>query len=240
MNMANPYFQFQRFTVYHDKCAMKVGTDGVLVGAWANIDNANRILDIGTGTGLIALMAAQRTEATIDAIDVDDDACLQATENVQRSPFANRINILHTGLEDFLPGQQGGYDRIVTNPPYFVDSLKCPNDKRNLARHTDTLSLDSLLTHGKRLLNPEGQLALILPFDQLNRLKALSQEKDLYLHRLTEVVPVEGGNPKRLLAELSPMPTLHPVYDRLVIENKDHHYTEPFVKLIREFYIRWQ
>ena len=117
MNMANPYFQFQRFTVYHDKCAMKVGTDGVLVGAWANIDNANRILDIGTGTGLIALMAAQRTEATIDAIDVDGDACLQATENVQHSPFANRINILHTDLEDFLPGQQGGYDRIVKNPP---------------------------------------------------------------------------------------------------------------------------
>lgn len=219
---------------------MKVGTDGVLLGAWVNLDGACRLLDVGTGTGLIALMMAQRSDAIIDAIDIDNDACAQAMENIKNSPFAGRVNVFHQALEDFHPRQNGGYDRIVSNPPYFVDSLRCPDNKRTIARHTDTLTLEGFLTHGKQLLNPSGKLALILPFDQLDQLKAKSQAIDLHCHRLTRVVPVEGGQPKRLLAELSPQPNLNPTHETLIIEDKEHHYTEAFVALIRDYYIRWR
>ena len=142
--MANPYFKFKQFTIWHDKCAMKVGTDGALLGAWAAPKEARNILDIGTGTGLVALMLAQRCQAFIDAIDIDADACLQAEENVARSPFADRIRVHCCALNDFHPSAPSHYDLIVSNPPYFHQALKCPDPKRNRARHTDTLSLEEL------------------------------------------------------------------------------------------------
>ena len=148
--MANPYFQFKKFTVWHDKCAMKVGTDGVLLGEWASTERCQRILDVGTGTGLIALMLAQRSTAILDAIDIDSDACLQAQENIAKSPFANRIQVYQTSLSEYMPDENIKYDLIVSNPPYFIDSLKCPDTKRNLARHTDTLSLPDLLRGTRR------------------------------------------------------------------------------------------
>ena len=129
--MSNPFFQFKQFTIRHDKCAMKVGTDGVLLGAWAGTESCSRILDVGTGTGLIALMLAQRSKAVVDAIDIDADACLQAQENAESSLFAGRINVFHSDLVDFAQASTHLYDLIVSNPPYFVDSLKCPNLQRN-------------------------------------------------------------------------------------------------------------
>lgn len=140
---------------------MKVGTDGVLLGAWAGTESCNRILDIGTGTGLIALMLAQRSKAVIDAIDIDADACLQAQENAESSPFAGRINVRHCALADFAQAATNLYDLIVSNPPYFVDSLKCPDRQRNTARHTDTLTLEDLLQDSRKLLAPQGRIALI-------------------------------------------------------------------------------
>ena len=155
--MSNPFFQFKQFTIRHDKCAMKVGTDGVLLGAWAGTESCNRILDIGTGTGLIALMLAQRSKAAIDAIDIEADACLQAQENAESSLFAGRINVFHSDLVDFAQASTHLYGLIVSNPPYFVDSLKCPNLQRNTARHTDTLTLEDLLQYSRKLLAPQGR-----------------------------------------------------------------------------------
>ena len=127
--MSNPFFQFKQFTIRHDKCAMKVGTDGVLLGAWAGTESCSRILDVGTGTGLIALMLAQRSKAVVDAIDIDADACLQAQENAESSLFAGRINVFHSDLADFAQASTHLYGLIVSNPPYFVDSLKCPTHR---------------------------------------------------------------------------------------------------------------
>ena len=157
--MSNPFFQFKQFTIRHDKCAMKVGTDGVLLGAWAGTESCSRILDVGTGTGLIALMLAQRSKAVVDAIDIDADACLQAQENAESSLFAGRINVFHSDLVDFAQASTHLYDLIVSNPPYFVDSLKCPNLQRNTARHTDTLTLEDLLQYSRKLLAPQGRIA---------------------------------------------------------------------------------
>lgn len=236
--MANPYFQFKKFTVWHEKCAMKVGTDGVLLGAWTNILNAHYVLDIGTGTGLIALMLAQRCGAVIDAIDIDKDACEQAKENVAASPFNKQIHVYHTPLAEYIPLEGRRYNLIVSNPPYFVNSLKCPDKKRQTARHTDTLPLSELLQKCRQLLTTDGRLALILPYEQKERLLELSQEAYFYLLRETDVCPTPKSQPKRVLVELAVQPVEHPQSNLLTIEQERHRYTEEFQAMVRDFYLK--
>lgn len=157
--MSNSYFRFKKFTVWHDRCGMKVGTDGVLLGAWAH--GGRRILDIGTGSGVIALFMAQRfREATITAIDIDSSACSQAEENVRLSVFSERINVLETSLQDF---DKGIYDAIVCNPPFYADALKNDDIRRTLARHTDTLSFHDLFTCAAKLLADDGEFSVVIP-----------------------------------------------------------------------------
>lgn len=236
--MANPFFQFKQFTVYHDKCAMKVGTDGVLLGAWTQTAEARNILDIGTGTGLIALMLAQRTTAIIDAIDIDADACLQAKENSQASPFSDRIHIHHQPLASFKKGKKETYDLIVSNPPYFVHSLKSPEEKRNLARHTESLSLEELIGDSKEMLSPSGRICLILPSDQEEILRQTIERHTLYIRRRTHVIPVSGGTVKRILIELSKTPAVHIETEELVLEEKRHQYTPQYTALTQAYYLK--
>lgn len=154
-------FRFKQFEVSHDLCAMKVGTDGVLLGAWAI--GGRRILDIGTGTGLIAMMMAQRfPDSEIHAIDLDVDACRQATENVARSVFRERITIEQGRFQDFH-AEGVEFDSVVSNPPFFVDSMKCPDVGRTLARHADSLPCRDLFVGVKRLLSAEGEFSVVVP-----------------------------------------------------------------------------
>ena len=173
--MSNGYFLFKRFMVRQERCAMKVGTDGTLLGAWAR--GGQRILDIGTGTGLIALMMVQRCpEARVTAVDIDEDAVLQARENVAASSFADRISVLHADIR--TANLTGGlspceaFDAIVVNPPYFNDSLTCPDDQRTTARHTSTLSYRELMEATVRLLADDGELSVVIPFDCKARLES--------------------------------------------------------------------
>lgn len=236
--MANPYFQFKKFTVWHDRCAMKVGTDGVLLGAWADASGATRILDVGTGTGLIALMLAQRSDARIDAIDIDEAACGQAKDNIRNSPFAGRIEVTPLALAAYRQTFSLFYDLIVSNPPYFTDSLKCPDTKRTLARHTDTLPLRNLLRDSRALLTPQGRLALILPYDQREYLQICCGEEAFFVSRETAVRPTPGACPKRLLVELSLQPVANPLSTQLTIEVERHRYTPEFSELVQAFYLR--
>jgi tRNA1Val (adenine37-N6)-methyltransferase len=159
-------FRFQQFTIHQDRCAMKVGTDGVLLGAWAS--GGRRMLDVGTGTGVIALMLAQRyPEACVDAIDIDADAAAQAARNAGLSPFADRVQVDCRRVQD----HQGCYDAIVSNPPYFIDSLQAPDRQRSLARHADTLSYRDLMEAAWRLLADDGQLSVVVPFDYRQRME---------------------------------------------------------------------
>lgn len=237
--MANPFFRFKQFTVWHDKCAMKVGTDGVLLGCWCDVPEARTILDVGCGTGLISLMLAQRIPAQIDAIDIDESACIQARENVSRSPFSDRIHIIYTSLARFAQTNTGKteYDCIVSNPPYFIDSLKCPDKQRTMARHTDTLPLDQLIHDSKRLLSPSGCLCLVLPFDQRDALLRLVREEGLYLQKETDVYPTPASHPKRLLVQVGRQACEHPQMSSLVIEKERHHYTDEFIALAKEYYL---
>jgi len=236
--MSNPYFKFKQFTVWHDRCAMKTGTDGTLLGAWANVDDCHTILDIGTGSGLVALMLAQRNRnALIDGVEIDPDACLQATENVAKSPFADRIRIHCASFQTFAENANRRYDLIVSNPPYFVRSLQSPAPKRQLARHNDSLSHSDLIDFGSRLLSPGGRMALILPFQHREQIIRIAESRQLYCIRLTAVYPASHLPPKRLLIEFA---TLFPACcerTNLILEDEHHHRTCDYQTLTQDFYL---
>jgi len=238
--MSNTYFQFKQFTIHQDKCAMKVGTDGVLLGAWSDPGSARHILDIGTGTGLIALMVAQRTNALIDAIDIDEKAYTQAKENVNASLFSQRIQVYHSSLESFKDNLSANtYDLIISNPPYFSNSLKSPDAQRTTARHTDTLSLDDLIKDSLSLLSSNGRISLILPSEKKTDLLHITTQNHLYITRMTDVHPTPGSTPKRFLVELSK--TANPDYqeESLTIEIARHEYTPEYRALTKDYYLHF-
>lgn len=234
--MPNPFFAFKQFTVRHDRCAMKVGTDGVLLGAWTDLTDSRRILDVGTGTGLIALMLAQRSAQTrITAIDIDPDAVSQAQENIQASPWKERVGASLQDLRTYTPDTR--FDTIVSNPPYFEDSLKSPDGQRNTARHTDTLSIHELLEKVAALLTPGGRFSVVLPFEQTGHLVDVAAACGLYPSRHTAVVTRPGLPPKRTLMEFRRNP-IHYRPDELVIELERHVYSEGYIALTRDFYLK--
>ena len=233
--MPNPYFSFKRFTVYHDKCAMKVGTDGVLLGAWTNVNTSQRILDIGTGSGLVALMLAQRCEASITAIDIDSEAIEQAQININASNWKNRMEVIHTDLCKYSP--QNLFDTIVSNPPYFIDSLKCDDIQRNTARHNDTLTSEQLFENVSQMLCPEGEFSLILPFEQTESAISTGEKYGLHPTRHTRVITRPGLPPKRSLLAFKKHPEEYIPQD-LVIELERHVYSEDYIALTKEFYLK--
>ena len=234
--MASAFFRFKQFTVWHDRCAMKVGTDGVLLGAWTNLKNANRILDVGTGTGLIALMLAQRTrDAKITAIDIDADAVGQAKENVLASPWKDRVEVALQDVCTYVP--DGLFDIIVSNPPYFVNSLKCPDGQRTTARHTDSLDANRLIGKVTELLAPEGRFSLILPADQTDELLRIAEENGLYPSRITRVITRPGLPPKRVLVEFRKTTQICEETE-LVVELDRHVYSEDYIALTKDFYLK--
>lgn len=239
-------FKFKQFTIHQDRTAMKVGTDGVLLGAWAPITSmATKVLDIGTGTGLIALMLAQRllksnaySNFEIDAIDIDQLSIEQATENIKNSPFASRIKTHFKSLQEYSPSEK--YDAIVCNPPYFVASLKCPDTSRTQARHTDSLSFDELLQHSSRLIKEDGSLSVILPINEGNTLINLAPQYGFRLKEKVEVHPTPTSEPKRLLIHLikSNNQSIENIKSSLTIEISRHQYTPEYIALTREFYLK--
>lgn len=196
--MANDFFQFKQFTVHQERCAMKVGTDGTLLGAWAH--GGRRILDIGTGTGLISLMMAQRNpEAVITAVDIDPDACLQARANVAVSPFAHQIIVVETDISSFRSMEK--YDAIVSNPPYFHHSLTCPDEQRTLARHTAALSFTQLMNAADRLLTDNGVFSLVIPAECKALLESEAALLGFFKTRECSVKTTPRKQPRRFLME---------------------------------------
>ena len=232
--MSNPYFRFKRFTVYHDLCAMKTGVDGVMLGAWADCQNVKNALDVGTGSGLIALMLAQRSDAFIHTIDIDDNACKQAEINFSNSPFRNRLSIECADFKSFTSSVR--YDMIVSNPPYFAHSLKSPDKNRNLARHNDHLPLEILFEKSASLLSPQGKAAFILPFDRWESANALAAENGLFLCRKTLVSSLQHQPPKRVLLEYS-FTHGFTTEDSFYIGKDKQNYSSEYKTLTEEFYL---
>ena len=235
--MSNNFFRFKQFTVFQEHCAMKVGTDGVLLGAWANVTDCKHILDIGTGTGLIALMLAQRGgDALIDAIDIDEGCVMQAQQNVKGSPFAHKIEVKSKSFQEYAITINSRYDLIVSNPPYFHNALKSPCQSRTHARHTDSLSFFEIISQGSSLLSEKGRIALILPHEFKQQLLEHASTVNLFAARITNVCPLPHKPPKRLLIELGRNQT-GCVEDSLTIELSRHQYTDEFIALTKEFYL---
>ena len=236
--MSNPFFSFKQFTVHHDRCAMKVGIDGVLLGAWCNVDDTHHILDIGTGTGLIALMLAQRSNSSIDAIDIDRNAVQQALENINQSPWKNRIKVEEFSLQDYALSTHQRYDLIVSNPPYFVNSLKTPFENRTTARHTDTLTHEDLILNALLLLKPEGRICIILPLEEALLCEAFALSKGLFCSRLVKVIPKPSSDVKRLLLEFRLQSSIKEVSELVIEGTERHHYSEEFSLMAKEFYLK--
>ena len=234
--MPNPYFRFKQFTVYHDRCAMKVGTDGVLLGAWCDVADCKEAIDVGVGSGLIALMLAQRGCANITGVEIDGNASEQAAENVRLSPFAGVVKIVHASFIDFAESATGKYDLVVSNPPYFIDALKPDNAARSLARHTGEMDYERLIRSSCRLLSDTGRLALILPYDHFDFFARIAGEYGLFLHRKTLVYPKPEALPRRVLMEWGRV-ACDCVEDSLTIEVERHIYSETFKQLTRDFYL---
>ncbi len=235
--MSNNFFKFKQFTVFQDHCAMKVGTDGVLLGAWSRIDGCANVLDVGTGTGLIALMIAQRNcNVCIDAIDIDKGCVLQAQHNVANSTFSHRIDVQQKPFQDFAQQVDKKYDLIISNPPYFQNSLKSPVLTRNYARHNDSLSFYEIISEGALLLNERGCVSLILPYEFKQTILEHAKSVNLHPHRIANVFPVAHKPAKRLLVEFAKYEE-QCIEEDIIIERSRHQYTDEFKALTIDFYL---
>lgn len=229
-------FRFKQFAVFNDRTAMKVGTDGVLLGAWCPVEGARRVLDVGTGCGVIALMIAQRNpDARIDGIDIDDASIEEACINFARSPWSDRLTARLQDFNDMEP--EGRYDLVVSNPPYFSNGILPDGDARTAARHTRSLTYSQLIEGAVRLLTDEGCLALISPADAEGDIVEAAAFVSLPVRRLIRVVPVEGAIPKRILWLLSRSPIPY-CEDILTIAHADGTFCPEYKALTRPFYLK--
>lgn len=233
-------FQFKQFSLEQDQCAMKIGTDGVLLGAWVPLEqNPFSILDIGTGTGIIALMLAQRSTAQqIDALEIDENAYEQATDNFENSPWNDRLFCFHAGLDEFMEEPEDEYDLIVSNPPFYAEDYKTNNEQRDLARFQDALPFEDLIEAADLLLSENGILAVIIPFKEEERFMAIAKEFELYPIKITRVKGTPTTEIKRSLLAFKryELPALDS--DELIIETARHQYTPEYIELTKEFYLK--
>lgn len=238
-----PPFQFKHFSVWQDRCAMKVGTDGVLLGAWADVTGATRLLDVGTGSGLIALMLAQRQQAgVVDAVEVDEAAAGQAHENVTQSPWAGRIKVIHQSIQEYAQqvGVEGGYDLVVSNPPFFTGGVLSENQSRQEVRHTVKLPHGELLAAVRKLLRPAGKFCLVLPLIEGLRFQEMARSYGLYTTRVTEVSARPQKQVHRLLLQLEKNAPSQPVQPGFltVYEAEGDNWSEAYRQLTRDFYLK--
>ncbi|UMB52386.1 methyltransferase [Lutibacter sp. A64] len=237
--MSHKPFQFKQFAIQQDKTAMKVGTDGVLLGAWVTVDsNPFSILDVGAGTGLIALMLAQKSNAElIDAVELNNDAYEQTVANFEESSWGDRLFCYHASLQEFAEEIDDTYDLIVSNPPFYTSTYKELESERAMARHTETLSYRELLQGVSKLLAKQGNCAFIIPFNEEVDFIKIATEFNLFPNRITHVKGTETSKIKRSLLQFS---FEEKVIEKseLIIEIERHKYTADYINLVQDFYLK--
>ena len=233
-------FSFKQFTVQQDKCAMKIGTDGVLLGAWCPIDNNPfSVLDIGAGTGILSLMLAQRSNAEqIDSLEIDEEAYEQCVENFESSPWSDRLFCFHAGLDEFVDEPEDEYDIIISNPPFYSEDYKTDSSQRDLARFQEALPFEDLIEAADLLLSENGIFAVIIPFKEEEKFIDLCAEAELYPVKVTRVKGSPKTEIKRSLLAFKryELPVLEA--DELVIETSRHQYTDEYIELTKDFYLK--
>lgn len=232
-------FTFKQFKVNQDRCAMKIGTDGVLLGAWTPlINNPYNVLDIGAGTGILSLMLAQRSNAEqIDAIEIDEDAYEQCVENFEASPWGDKLFCFHAGLDEFVDEPEDEYDLIISNPPFYTDDYKTDNTSRDLARFEDALPFEELIEAAALLLSDNGIFSVIIPYKEEERFVSMCKELDLFPLKITRVKGTPTAEIKRSLLAFCRIEQT-PLIDELVIEISRHNYTPEYIELTKDFYLK--
>ena len=235
----NKPFKFKQFSVKQDQCAMKIGTDGVLLGAWTSVkDNPSSVLDIGTGTGILSLMLAQRCpEAFIEAIEIDDKAFEQCVDNFENSPWSDRLFCYHSSLLEYVAQVDEVYDLIVCNPPFYSDSFKTKQDSRNKARFQDAMPFEHLIYSLDRLLSKQGICSVVIPFSEENRFISLASEANLFPQRILYVKGHPEAKIKRSLIEFTRVQQTFKSAI-LIIETARHQYTQDYIDLTQYFYVK--
>jgi tRNA1Val (adenine37-N6)-methyltransferase len=240
MHKVSDSFRFKEFTIRQDRCAMKVGTDGVMLGAWVEAEAAKSILDIGTGTGLIALMLAQRNaHARIDAVEIDEIACQQARDNMQNTPWADRLHCIHSAIQDYAPDCPNCYDLIISNPPFFTGGVLSESASKTQVRHTVKLPHGDLLSAAASMLSPGGTLAVVLPLLEGLRFAELALRYRLYSERITEVRTRSDKPVSRILLQLTNIIPAKTRKDTLTVQENDapNAWTPEFKALVNDFYL---
>jgi tRNA1Val (adenine37-N6)-methyltransferase len=235
--MANDYFQFKQFTIKQNGAAFKVTTDSVLLGAWADLTNAKTILDIGTGTGLLALMSAQRSQAKITAIEPDEMSFSQAKLNVLSTPWHDRITLLNYSLQEFLGTTNTRFDSIISNPPFFSGSLLNPDPRKAMARHNATLSSEFLLTASEKLLSENGTLNLVLPVNEGENIIEIAPGFGLFCQRIMRIRPTDLRQPRRLLITFGHREVVIREESLTIEEGTRHNYSDEYKTLTGDFYL---
>ncbi|MBE6318552.1 MAG: methyltransferase domain-containing protein [Bacteroidales bacterium] len=233
-------FRFKQFGINDSECAMKIGTDGVLLGAWTNIEQSHNILDVGSGSGLISLMIAQRSSASITGIEIDKCAAKQSIENINDSPWSNRISIINS---DFIKWASishniNKFDHIVSNPPFFNNGPISTFQSRAIARHNNSLGYEQLIKLSKRLLTDDGKLSIISPIERKDDIIFYSELEQMFISRLTNVYSKEGGKITRILWEFSKIKCATE-YASLSIRNINNSFSQEYVNLTTEFYLNF-
>ncbi|MBD0830912.1 tRNA1(Val) (adenine(37)-N6)-methyltransferase [Aestuariibaculum sediminum] len=240
--MSNKPFQFKEFTINQDRCAMKVGTDGVLLGAWAPVEkHPFSILDIGAGTGIIALMLAQRSHAElIDALEIDDDAYEQCVDNFEQSPWGDRLFCYHASLEEFAEEIDDKYDLIVSNPPFYSEDYKSDNEQRDLARFSDAMPFQHLIESVSKLLSETGKFCVVIPYKEENSFIDLASKVNLHPKKILHVKGTANSAIKRSLLNFSFGESIAEPIEKseLIIETQRHQYTEDYINLTKDFYLK--
>ncbi|MBO4615621.1 MAG: methyltransferase domain-containing protein [Bacteroidales bacterium] len=235
--MRDDFFTFKQFRVMHRKSIMKVGTDGVLLGAYVDCKNAKRILDIGTGTGLLCLMLAQKCDALIHGIDINDEAVEVAKFNVEQSKWSDRITVFQSSVQDFV--SEGKYDLIVSNPPFYTTDVVAPEKGRALARHDLSLNISELAASICRLLSPDGRCYVIYPTEQCRLFEDEASKYGLFVLRRLYVSSRPDVPPIRTIVELS-RKQCEPECDSLYIENGERHdFSDKYRSLTRDYYLKF-
>lgn len=235
----NKPFKFKQFTVNQDRCAMKVGTDGVLLGAWTSVDKQPfSILDIGAGTGILALMLAQRSDANIiEAIEIEANAFEQCVENFENSPWNDRLFCYHASLLEFVDAVEDTFDLIVCNPPFYSEDFKTITNSRDLARFQDAMPFEHLVYAASKLLTKNGLFSVVLPYKETSKFTALAKDYGLFPARICKVKGHATSKVKRCLIEFSYQNTDCKISE-LIIETSRHNYTNAYVNLTKDFYLK--
>ncbi|MCK9291381.1 MAG: methyltransferase [Bacteroidales bacterium] len=231
-------FHFKRFSLMHQHSTMKVGTDAVLLGAWADGSRANHILDIGTGCGILSLILAQRYEkAQIVAVDIDPASVSEAKENFHRSPWNQRLKAICSDISTYAETTTALFDLIVSNPPFFTSTFKTLSQRRTLARHTDTLSFDQLAQAVKKIIHPKGTFALVLPADQFDNWNSAARKQSLFLTRIQHIIPIKNKEPNRFNMSYSLDPIKKLQREEFIIREKDGQFTTQYLHQLKDLYL---